>query len=102
MHAYAATVRRLLRLNRRFDTWLSRQPLSCVALAFYGLLVLATYAASWTSNRHPPPADSAFLHLIYPAFMTASVLFGVRAGWRRRGLIPPRRRHAAPGGNLKR
>ena len=101
MHAYAATVRGLLRLNRRFDTWLSRQPLWRVALAFYGLLVLTTYVASWTSNRHPPPGDAAFLHVIGPAIMTASVLFGVRAGWRRRGLIPPRRRHADPGGNAK-
>ena len=102
MHAYAATVRRVLGLNRRFDTWLSRQPLWRVALAFYGLLVVVTYVASWTSNSHSPAADSAFWHVIYPAIMTAGVLFGVRAGWRRRGLIPPRRRRADPGGNPKR
>ena len=102
MHAYAATVRRVLRLNRRFDTWLSRQPLWCVALAFYGVLVLTTYAASWSSNRHFAPADSAFMHVIYPAIMTASVLLGARARWRLRGLIAPRRRHADPGGNPKR
>jgi peptidoglycan/LPS O-acetylase OafA/YrhL len=95
-------VRRLLRLNRRFDTWVSRQPLWRVAIAFYGLLVLATYVASWTSNRHPPPGDSASFHVIYPAIMTAGVLFGVRAGWRRRGLIAPRQRHADPGGNPQR
>ena|SRR5215469_8050282 len=102
MPAYAAAVRRLLRLNRRFDTWLSRQPVWCVALGFYGVLVLATYAVSWTINRHSPPADSASFHVIYPAIMTGSVLFGVRAGWRRRGLIAPRRRHADPDGNLRR